>query len=235
MEYQEKDVVLCVVEKIAGTTVFVKIENNIEGTITFSEIAPGRIRNIRDYVSPGRRIVCKILRKDSNGTLNLSLRRVTSKEKKEVMDNYDKEKTGISIIRRIVGKDSEEIIKKIYEKEGNVYNFLQKSKDKKIELQKYLTKEQTENIIKILNEKKEKFKEIKRGFFLKCKKEDGIERIKEILLPHQENIIYLGAGRFSISKKASDYKQAEKEIDKILGNIEENSRKEKCDFEVIEK
>ena len=51
---QEGELVLCTVDKIMGTTVFVRLENNVEGTITLSEIAPGRIRNLRDYVAPGK-------------------------------------------------------------------------------------------------------------------------------------------------------------------------------------
>ena len=46
---EEGQLVLCTVTKIVGTIVFVRIEDtNFEGTITFPEIAPGRIRNIRD-------------------------------------------------------------------------------------------------------------------------------------------------------------------------------------------
>ena len=46
------DLVLCTVKTIDGTTVFVKIEDDGEGTIVTSEIAPGRIRNLREYVIP---------------------------------------------------------------------------------------------------------------------------------------------------------------------------------------
>jgi len=60
---KEGDNVLCTVEKIVGTTVFVKIEDNGGGgSIIVSEIAPGRIRNLRDYVVPNKKIVCKVLR-----------------------------------------------------------------------------------------------------------------------------------------------------------------------------
>jgi len=48
VEYNEGDLVLCNVTQLGKTTVFVKIEGNGEGTIVTSEIAPGRIRNLRD-------------------------------------------------------------------------------------------------------------------------------------------------------------------------------------------
>ena len=76
------DVVLCTVDRIVGTTVFVMIgdNNRTEGSIIVSEISPGRIRNLRDFVTPKKKIVCKIIR-INQGNIELSLRRVTSKEK----------------------------------------------------------------------------------------------------------------------------------------------------------
>ena len=66
-------------------------EEKIEGTIITSEIAPGRIRNLRDYVVPKKKIVCKVLRISGN-RIDLSLRRVTQKEKKEVLEQFQQEK-----------------------------------------------------------------------------------------------------------------------------------------------
>ena len=74
----EGEIVLCTVDKIVGTTVFVKIYDEVDGTIVTSEIAPGRIRNLRNYVVPGKRIVCKILRISGN-RVNLSLRTLLGK------------------------------------------------------------------------------------------------------------------------------------------------------------
>ena len=86
---EEGDIVLCTVDRIVGTNVFVKIdsEQEKEGVIVFSEIAPGRIRNIRDYVVPKKKIVCKVLR-ISGDRIDLSLRRVTQKEQKELKEKY---------------------------------------------------------------------------------------------------------------------------------------------------
>ena len=62
---EEGEIVLCTVIKIMGTTVFVHLDDyNREGVVSTSEVAPGRIRNIRDYVTINKKIVCKILRID---------------------------------------------------------------------------------------------------------------------------------------------------------------------------
>ena len=99
---EEGQIVLCTVEKIVGTIVFVKLdEHDTEGTITFSEISPGRIRNIRDYVVPGKKIACKILRMTSHG-IHLSLRRVKLKEKNELNEEIRKEKSSKAIIKTVI-------------------------------------------------------------------------------------------------------------------------------------
>ena len=91
IQLEEGDIVLCTVDKIVRTNVFVHIEGHDEGTIILSEIAPGRIRNIRNYVVPKKKIVCKILR-IKKGNIDLSLRRVSKKEKKRSWKRLNKKK-----------------------------------------------------------------------------------------------------------------------------------------------
>ena len=109
----EGDIVLCTVKSIVGTSVFVHIEGDGEGTIVTSEIAPGRIRNIRDYVVPGKKIACKVLRIDDRNNIYLSLRRVTSKERNEIAEKFEKEKEYQSIIKAVVKEKSVIIIEDI--------------------------------------------------------------------------------------------------------------------------
>ncbi len=227
---EEGDVVLCTVKRIQGTTVFVDIENNEEGTIIVSEIAPGRIRNLRDYVVPGKKIACKILKIDKNN-INLSLRRVKEKEKKQVMEQYQREKSSLSILKSVL-ENAEKIADKIKEKENNLYSFLQKAKQKPEFLKKYINKKQAEKILKILKERKEKKVTIKKEFSLKSKKENGLTVIKKILKSHQDKITYLSASHFLLKFKEKNYKQGNKQAEKILKEIE-NKTGEKADFEIL--
>jgi len=233
-ESREGDLVLCTVEKIEKTTVFVSIEDNGQGTIVTSEIAPGRIRNLREYVIPGKRIVCKILEID-RGNIRLSLRRVSTKEKKEVMDKYEREKNSLSILRSVVKENAEEVARKIKEKEANVYDFLQYCRTQPDKLLDYLSKEETERICKILEEKKAKQVEVRKEFSLSSKLPDGLTRIKKILLPYKDKITYLAAGRFVIKLKAQDYKKANSEVQGMLQDIEAKSKQENCKYETKEK
>src|SRR3990167_9616471 len=78
------EVVMCTVKKVLFHSVFVDIEDyGLEGMIHISEVSPGRIRNIRDYVKEGKKIVCKVLKVDEvKGHIDLSLRRVNEAEKR---------------------------------------------------------------------------------------------------------------------------------------------------------
>ena len=155
MVIKQDDFVLCTVTKIEGTTVFVTIENEGPGTLVFSEIAAGRIRNIREYVVPNKRIVCKVL-KISSGNIELSLRRVTGKERDEVMEKYKKEKTFQSLLKNAV-KEPESVIKKIKEK-YDLSDFIDKLKENPEIASEFLKKDELDKISKVLSEKKDKRK-----------------------------------------------------------------------------
>src|SRR3989344_8305338 len=167
MEFEEGDIILCTVERISGTTVFVKIEDSKgrEGTIITSEIAPGRIRNIRDYVVPGKKIACKVLRIDDRNNIYLSLRRVTSKERNEIAEKFEKEKEYQSIIKAVVKEKSVIIIEDI-KRIMPLYDFIEGCKEDNKKLEKYFSSQEAQQICKILNERKNKQVEVKKEFLL---------------------------------------------------------------------
>src|SRR3989344_4892641 len=157
-EIKEDDVVLCTVRRIEGTTIYLEIEGNGEGSMIISEVAAGRIRNLRDYVSPNKKIVCKVL-KIINNHVNLSLRRVTAKEKQEILEYHDKEKTFKTILKSNLS-NPDEIISKITEK-YDLAEFYDSARESPNLMSEFLKKEDAEKLSKILTEKKEKEKEAK--------------------------------------------------------------------------
>lgn len=233
MELEEGQIVLCTVEKIIGTTIFVKIENNGIGTITTSEIAPGRIRNLRDYVIPGKKIVCKIIKLDGN-KIHLSLRRVKQNEKKELLDKISKEKSYRAILKTII-PNYEEVIGKIIEKYTLIEFFDSLNKNPEL-LKKYTDKKSAEKIIKILKSKEEKPKVIKQNFNLSNKSSEGIKIVKNIILDTCKNsnceINYIAAGKYNLSLIGKDFKIIKSEMQKIIENIEKLAKKQNCFFEI---
>jgi translation initiation factor 2 subunit 1 len=229
MELEEGQAVLCTVTKIVGTTVFVKLDNyNKEATIMTAEIAPGRIRNLRDYVVPNKKIVCKILRLGSKGQMDLSLRRVSAKERNEILEIDKKEKSLLATIKRIV-ENPDIVLEKIKQKSPLVEFFEQVKENPKL-LEELMPKQEAEKLLKIINEKKEKEVSVKKTFLLSSRAEDGIKRIRSIL---PQETTYIAAGRFSIEIKSNNYKDANQKINAILISIEEKAKKSGCTFSLL--
>jgi translation initiation factor 2 subunit 1 len=232
-ELEEGQIVLCTVDKILGTTVFVKIEGGGEGTLTTSEISPGRIRNLRDYVVPGKKIVCKILKIEGD-KIQLSLRRVKQQEKRELLDKIAKEKSYRAILKTVLGKEEAEKIAEEITQDYTLLEFFAKAKQDTKILSKYLSKENTEKIKQIIESKKEKEKEIKQVFRLSNKSSQGMPIIKKIILDACQgtdcNVSYLAAGKYSATLKGENFKELKTKMNKILSEIEKQAKKKGSDF-----
>lgn len=230
MKYQEGDLVICKVTNIVRTTVFVETLDKVKGSIVISEIAPGRIRNLRAYVVPNKIIVCKILSVRSDH-LFLSLRRVKNKEKQELIAQHKKERTYESVIKKLLGDKAEVALEEI-RKENPLIEFLEKAKEDLKILEKYFNKEQIKSLEKVLQDKEDKIKEIKREFTLSCNEPDGVIEIKSIL-KNYEGIAYLGNSKFVVKRSSKDLKKLDGEITEMFNIIEKSSKKNKCEFHVL--
>jgi S1 RNA binding domain protein len=238
MALEEGDIVLCTVDRIAGTLVFVRFfadGEEKEGSINFSEIAPGRIRNIRDYVVPKKKIVCKILRISKNGNINLSLRRVTQKEQKEIMAQFKQEKSYASMFKTILGEDSKKIIQEINKTES-LFDFVDEIKKDSKKIDKLVGKENAGKILEILNSQKQKKVILKKEILLNTSSEEGIKIIKEILTGSKDiEIKYISAGKYSLKTEAEDIKKADNKLREIIQEIEKQTKKDNINFSVKEK
>ncbi len=228
------DIVLCTVERIERTIIFVKIDGEGDGSIIVSEIAPGRIRNLRDYVVPKKRIVCKVLRV-SRGNYELSLRRVTPKEKKELMEQQKQEKGYASVIKSVLKEKFESVIKEIT-KEEKLFDFIEESKNNPKELEKFIGKEDAKKILEILLSQKQKKATLKKKINIKSYESKGIEIIKEIFKSVKDaNTKYISAGVYSIEAEAENIKKADQKIQEILKEIEKKAEKLKASFSIKER
>jgi len=137
---EEGNLVLCTVKKVTNTITFVELPNGKEGTIVSSEIAPGRIKHMRQYVVPNKKVVCKILEISGNN-INLSLRRVNSKEKKEVMQAF-KQSQAINIaFKQILKEDEGKVTKKILKEFADLKEFVEAARNDESLISKYIPKE----------------------------------------------------------------------------------------------
>jgi len=229
MEVKQDDVVMCTVKSIDGTTVFLEIDGNGQGSMVMSEVAAGRIRNLREYVSVNKKIVCKVL-KISNGNIQLSLRRVTGKEREEIQDHYKKEKTFLSMLKTIV-KEPEQLVAKIKEK-YEVWEFFDKIKESPELLEAFLKKADADSLTKILSERKDKERQQKKIIIIRTSNESGMKDIREVLNHPEIDIRYLGSSQFSLTATAKDFKEASAKLEEAVKEIEKKAKEKKVHFEL---
>ena len=88
---EDGELVLCTVTKVQSHSVFVRLDEfDKGGMIHISEVSPGRIRNIRDFVKEDKIIVCQVLRVSrERGYIDLSLRRVNDNQKRKKLEEIN--------------------------------------------------------------------------------------------------------------------------------------------------
>ncbi|MBS3158145.1 S1 RNA-binding domain-containing protein [Candidatus Woesearchaeota archaeon] len=223
---EDDELVLCTVTKIHFHSVFVNLdEYNMSAMIHISEIAPGRIRNIRDFVVEGKVIVCKVLRVDrERGHVDLSLRRVNDSQKRLKLEGIKKQQKVEKIVEQVAKQlklDNEkllneisEIVLKKYDSVHDGFESIVKGETNLEELgidKKYI-KELDESIRTRI---KPEEVIIKGKFVLKSYEADGNEVVKSALKKaialgnKKTSLVYIGAGSYKLVIKAEEYKEAE--------------------------
>ena len=232
---KDSEVILCTVKKILPTTVFVTVDEyqHKEGIIHISEIAPGRIRTIRDYVKEGKKILCKVLRVNpERGSIDLSLRRVTKSaqiNKNQELKLEQKAEKVLEVFGHQIKKSLEEVYKefgfKIVDEHGSLHACFDEvlvNGDKVLSSLGVKDAKKLTELIQI----RMKPPEVKmdRNMNLKCKSPNGIEVIKNAITKalafaktkkYAIDILYNGAPKYKLSVKASDYKTGEKQLEEV--------------------
>jgi len=220
---EESELVLCAVTKVQYDSVFVNLnEYGKLGVIHISEISPGRIRNIRDFVKEGRVIICKVLRvNEERGHIDLSLRRVTEMQKREKANAIKQEQKAEKILEGIAKKLKKDV-KKLYDEIFShilknyeyIYRCFEDIVENKITLEKLgINKKLADEITKAVKLKiKSKEVNIKGDLTIEIYAGNGIDIIKESLkknLNEDVDVGYVGAGTYRIAVTAKEYKEAE--------------------------
>lgn len=234
---EENEILLCTIKKVLPNSVFVDLDEyeNKEGLIHISEISPGRIRNIRDFVKEGKKIVCKVLKiKREIGHIDLSLRRVNQAQRINKNEEYKQEHRAEKILE-LLAKQNNDDLKGMYEKIGykiidefGSLNscFQELIKDESILKSLNLNTKLEKELIIIVKEKI-KIKEVKIARIIRLKSilPNGIELIKGTLKKINDigvkedlgcSILYAGAPNYRITLTALNYKDAEKNMEKIV-------------------
>lgn len=240
---EEGDLVFATVTSVQYNSVFCQVEEyGKQGLIHISEVNPGRIRNIRDFVVEGKMVVCKVIKVDKErGHIDLSLRRVTEMQKRQKTDERKQEQKAEKIVETLatlVGKPAAQVYDAISKPLLSKYEMLQYAFQDVVEAGVSLDsmgvpKEYVDKLEILIREKlKERSVVISGTLSLKSYEEKGVDLIKSTLIEASKiskkcSIKYLGAGAYSVEIEAKDYKEAEKILRDVLDSIQKHIGKSK--------
>ena len=245
---EEDEVVYGTVVDITNRVVVVRLDEfkkNLTGFLYPHEVAPGRIRNIRDYVKKGKRVVCVVLDSDEKTQrINLSLRRVSKKIEDKKLNQIKQRKIAENIIENLskqFDKESQKLFDKILdsfpEDIPSLEVAFQDYVDDKLDLSKYIKDDELLESLKEGIEGRFKPKRVTVKFNVEVitSKSSGLDLIKKSFLNIEKRdckVIYLGGGRYEVRIERNDYKTAEKVFDKIKVDLEENLKPYSEKFEI---
>ena len=233
------DLVIVTVENVTDYGAYMKLdEYEKNGLLHRSEIASSWIRNIRDFVREGQKLVLKVLRVDSEkGHIDLSLRRVTKRERIEKIMAWKRERKAEALLRSVAEKAKisiEEASEKIMipmEREYGLYEGFEKAvKDGAEALTKVGIPESLAVII--VEVAKERIHipmvRVKGVIEVRCIKPNGVKIIKEAFLNAKKTektrdakfrFYVIAAPKYCIEVMAENYKRAEAVLQKVADSV----------------
>jgi translation initiation factor 2 subunit 1 len=233
------ELIVCETYRLSPFAAWCKLREypHLEGIIHISEAAGKWIFDIREVVKQGKQYVAKVLRIDEKRNLvNLSLKRVSKRDRKEKMNIFRKEERAEKIleqaassIKKSLDQAYEEVGFLLQEKFGDLYTaFEEIKKDPKILDELKIDKKWSEVLLKIIESAfKEKEITIKVDLELKSYASDGVDRIKKALIElgkkSNYTIKYISAPRYMIEIRTKNPKNTQKkmkeDLDEFISNI----------------
>jgi len=239
------DLVIATIETVTDYGAYAKLdEYNKRGLLHVSEISSSWIRNIRDFVREGQKMVLKVLRVDTEkGHIDLSLRRVTKREKIEKILSWKKDRKAEALLREVaekVGLSDEEVYEKagvLVEEKYGLYEGFEKVVKEGTEV---LTKIGVpESLAKAFAEVAEerihvKMVKVKGTLEIRCMKPNGVKIIKDSFLNAEKaektkdadvRFYVVAAPKYSVEVLAENYKRAEEVLQKVAQSVISNAVK----------
>jgi len=238
------DLVVATVARVVDYGAYVKLDEytGVEGLVHISEIASTYVKNIRVHVREGQKLVLKVLRVSAQrAQVDLSLRRVTGREKSEKMLEWKKVKKADSIIKgaaerlKVGEEDVNKIRGVIDEKFDNPYDSFEEAID---EGEETFTKlGVSEDWAKALTEVARSKIRLERAKVtgtveLTCTKTAGVEAIKQALRGAKKvkktrgtsiKIYAIGSPRYRLEVRSKEITDAQATlnlaVEEVLGAI----------------
>jgi translation initiation factor 2 subunit 1 len=239
------DLVIATIETVTDYGAYAKLdEHDKRGLLHVSEISSSWIRNIHDFVRENQKMVLKVLRVDpEKGHVDLSLRRVTKRERIEKIKSWKKERKADALLRGVaekLGLPAEEVYQKagslLDEKYGLYEGFEKLVKEGSEVLTKLGVSEEMANVFTQVAEERIKVKMVKvRGTIeVRCMKPNGVKCLQDAFNSAKKSektrdskieFHVIAAPKYGVEVAADNWKRAEEVLQKVSQAVVTNAAK----------
>ncbi|MGO8806364.1 MAG: translation initiation factor IF-2 subunit alpha [Candidatus Bathyarchaeia archaeon] len=246
LEWPESgELVIASIESVMDYGAYANLdEYQKRGFLHISEISSARVRNVRDYVREKQKMVLKVVHVNlEKGHIDLSLRRVTKRERIEKVKAWKKERKGEVLLRAVaekVGLPVEEVYQKagtiLEERFGLYEGFEEVLKEGAEALTKLGIPEDIATAFFQVAEERIRIKmvQVKGVLEIRCMKRNGVGCIRDAFTGAKKSIkakdakiefSVIAAPKYSVEVSADNWKRAEDLLDevsqKVVANITE--------------
>lgn len=237
-EYPSPDeLVIGTISEVFPEGAFVKLDEygGKVGLVHLSEVASGWIKNIREHIREGQKVVCRVLSVDEKrGHVDLSMRRVKESEKTWKREQWRREERAEKLLelaakklKKSLEEAYQEVGFKLQEEFGDMYTGLEKlAKEGEKALEPLgLNKKWLKTLVRISSSLVElPFCKVTGYLELSCMAPDGVEKIREAMIRAKEEvsddgvrveIYYVGSPRYRVEVSAPSYKEAEAALRRV--------------------
>ncbi|MFP3163549.1 MAG: translation initiation factor IF-2 subunit alpha [Acidianus hospitalis] len=251
---REGDILIATVKQVFDYGSYVTLDEygNLQAFLPWSEISTRWVKNIRDVIKEGRKIVVKVIRVDrKKGTVDVSLKKVNDDERRKKNAEWKKlQKTDkiLELVSQKLGKTEkeawEQVAWKLESKYGDVFDALQKAVkegDKILRdagVPEIWIKPLIEEASKHSEEKKVKESKV---VVVKTLDPEGVEKIRSLFGKAVEGeedtdftikIYTIGAPRYRVDVTGTEPKAVAERLNSIIEKLQEIAKEEGVEISV---
>ncbi|MHA1912589.1 MAG: translation initiation factor IF-2 subunit alpha [Candidatus Kariarchaeaceae archaeon] len=241
---KRETLVLGTIDEIIDQGVYVMLDEyeDLKAYCHISEISGAWIRNIRNFVRVGQKIVARVIRVTRSGQIDISMKRVSQNLKRQKIQEWKRNNTAINLIKfaaEQIGAPADEVLAKVegpmVKEHGSLYAGIERSLDLGMEVyaEMDLPENWAEILVKIASENISIPTITISGIFnIMSFESNGVELLREALIAGMEAIpedeadvkvelLTVGSPKYRFSVEARDYQIAEEALESVSGKIKE--------------
>jgi len=239
----EGELIVATIYKVLGYGAFANLEEyeGKEAFIHISEVSSGWVKNIRDYVRENQKIVARVLRVNPRkGHVDASLKRIREDQRTKKIQQWKIEQKAekfLELVAKSLDKDLDTAYKevgyKLMDSFGDIYGAFETAAEEgeSVIIDEGIGEEWAKSIVDIAKKNITPPEVHITGYVdIQTFDPNGVDIVKEALKAAEGEDIEVqcvGAPRYRITVKSSDYIQAEKELqaaaDRAIEIIEESN------------